>query len=103
MAKIFFSDIQSGTLNYLTPRLKEKLEQKDKKTIHITQDSEGFQICLFCVVLNFFVLLKVDNLMGRVLLRMVVQDKSKEKETPRIFGGLIDQAERLARDFIVKV
>ena len=41
--------------------------------------------------------------MGRVLLRMVVQDKSKEKETPRIFGGLIDQAERLARDFIVKV
>merc|ERR550517_710209 len=45
---------------------------------------------------------QVDNLMGRVLLRMVVQDKSKEKETPRIFGGLIDQAERLARDFIVK-
>ena len=41
--------------------------------------------------------------MGRVLLRMVVQDKGKEKKAPRIFGGLIDQAERLARDFIIKV
>ena len=41
--------------------------------------------------------------MGRVLLRMVVQDKGKEKKAPRIFGGLIDQAERLARDFIVKL
>ena len=68
-----------------------------------TQDSEGFQICLFCVVLYLFVLLKVDNLMGRVLLRMVVQDKGKEKKAPRIFGGLIDLAEGLARDFIVKV
>jgi len=45
---------------------------------------------------------QVDNLMGRVLLRMVVQDKGKEKKAPRIFGGLIDLAEGLARDFIVK-
>ena len=40
--------------------------------------------------------------MGRVLLRMVVVGKTKEEDF-RIFGDLTDLADRLAKDFVVKV
>ena len=44
-------------------------------------------------------------MMGRVLLRMVVskEDKDEEKRDLRIFSDLTDFAERLAKDFVVKV
>ena len=44
-------------------------------------------------------------MMGRVLLRMVVSKTEKEKEEKdlRIFGELTDLADRLAKDFVVKV
>merc|ERR1712037_516221 len=46
---------------------------------------------------------QVDNLMGRVLLRMVVsKGKEEEERDLRIFGDLTDLAERLAKDFVVK-
>jgi len=47
---------------------------------------------------------QVDNMMGRVLLRMVVskEDKDEEKRDLRIFSDLTDFAERLAKDFVVK-
>jgi len=47
---------------------------------------------------------QVDNMMGRVLLRMVVSKTEKEKEEKdlRIFGELTDLADRLAKDFVVK-
>ena len=42
--------------------------------------------------------------MGKVLLRMVVSKGKEEKERDlRIFGDLTDLADRLAKDFIVKV
>merc|ERR1719234_1074043 len=46
---------------------------------------------------------QVDNMMRRVLLRMVVsKTKEEEKEDLRIFGDLTDLAGRLAKDFVVK-
>ena len=43
-------------------------------------------------------------MMGRVLLRMVVSKTEEKKEQDlRIFGDLTDLAERLAKDFVVKV
>jgi len=46
---------------------------------------------------------QVDNMMGRVLLRMVVnRGKDEEKKDLRIFSDLTDFAERLAKDFVVK-
>jgi len=46
---------------------------------------------------------QVDNLMGRVLLRMVVsKGKEEEERDLRIFGDLTDLADRLAKDFVVK-
>merc|ERR1719367_249083 len=42
-------------------------------------------------------------MMGRVLLRMVVnRGKDEEKKDLRIFSDLTDFAERLAKDFVVK-
>ena len=42
--------------------------------------------------------------MGRVLLRMVVSKGKEEGERDlRIFGDLTDLAERLGKDFVVKV
>ena len=42
--------------------------------------------------------------MGRVLLRMVVsKTKEEEEKDLRIFGDLTDLADRLAKDFVVKV
>merc|ERR1712192_339430 len=46
---------------------------------------------------------QVDNMMGRVLLRMVVsKTKEEEEKKLRIFGDLTDLADRLAKDFVVK-
>merc|ERR1719447_2231269 len=46
---------------------------------------------------------QVDNMMGRVLLRMVVsKTEEKEEKDLRIFGELTDLADRLAKDFVVK-
>merc|ERR1712037_558553 len=46
---------------------------------------------------------QVDNLMGRVLLRMVVvKAKDEEEKDLRIFGDLTDLADQLAKDFVVK-
>merc|ERR1711971_153236 len=46
---------------------------------------------------------QVDNMMGRVLLRMVVsKTKEEEEKELRIFGDLTDLADRLAKDFVVK-
>ena len=43
-------------------------------------------------------------MMGRVLLRMVVsKTKDEEEKDLRIFGDLTDLADRLAKDFVVKV
>ena len=43
-------------------------------------------------------------MMGRVLLRMVVsKTEEKEEKDLRIFGELTDLADRLAKDFVVKV
>jgi len=45
---------------------------------------------------------QVDNMMGRVLLRMVVSKRKEEEKVLRIFGELTDLANRLAKDFVVK-
>jgi len=46
---------------------------------------------------------QVDNLMGKVLLRMVVvKAKDEEEKDLRIFGDLTDLADQLAKDFVVK-
>jgi len=47
---------------------------------------------------------QVDNLMGRVLLRLVVSKANEEESGKdlRIFGDLTDLADRLAKDFTVK-
>ena len=43
-------------------------------------------------------------MMGRVLLRMVVsKTKDEEEKDLTIFGDLTDLADRLAKDFVVKV
>ena len=42
-------------------------------------------------------------MMGRVLLRMVVSKTKEEEKDLRIFGNLTDLADRLAKDFVVKV
>ena len=47
---------------------------------------------------------QVDNLMGRVLLRMVV-DRQEDKQSgqgPTLFGGVTKLADRLAKDFAMK-